>query len=622
MSNFPGIIRSKTKEWLNCFRNIGILYRKIGKSHKGYIVASLFMILVQAVQPFNSILFLKMIIEELTLGQNWMMATVYAVTMCGLELVFRLLNLSYGNYEAKKIIQLKTDFLLEIEEKTMILPYQQIEDPRMIDERQKAMEVFYPRQAAFMDIQNTIVCFKLLITHILQISGLIAIMLTLNPLIFITLLVICFISSILNAIASNKEFEVWDQSLVKIGRKLGYFQEISTNFTYAKEMRINRLGQWIVDKMQSITKAIVKGINKTVVVFTVTAVLSSILMILQNGGMYLYLGWLAYSQIITIADLTAYISSIGTFIAALTGVSGCLITLQKSGLYIDIYLRYLKNTDFHIAEEESPTVGLNGLEDFELHLENVWFSYPDQEEYTLKGVTLTISNHMKLAIVGENGAGKTTLIKLLLRLYKPTKGYIYLNGVDIQTINFQSYIQHIAAVFQDFRILNFTADENIRFGRQGDEGEIEEIIREIGLTETFSQLPAGLETVMGRQFNSDGTELSGGQQQKLAIARALYKQASLIVLDEPTAMLSPRSEYEIYTNFYTLTKDKTTIYISHRMSSCRFCDQIVVLNSGEMIEKGSHEELIKAKGEYYRLYTLQAEFYQDLKDTETHAAAD
>lgn len=203
MNNIGKIIRLKTKEWRNYFRNVGILYRKRRQS-KGYLIISALMILVQAIQPFNSILFLRWIIEELIQEQRWGVAAAYAVIMCSLELLFRVLNTLYGNYEDKKIIEFKTAFLLEIEEMTMLLPYQQIEDPRVIDQRQKAMEVFYPRQAAFMDIRNTIVCYKLLITNILQFIGLISILLTLNPLIFLSLFFVCFVTSMLNAIASIK----------------------------------------------------------------------------------------------------------------------------------------------------------------------------------------------------------------------------------------------------------------------------------------------------------------------------------------------------------------------------------------------------------------------------------
>jgi ABC-type multidrug transport system fused ATPase/permease subunit len=229
-------------------------------------------------------------------------------------------------------------------------------------------------------------------------------------------------------------------------------------------------------------------------------------------------------------------------------------------------------------------------------------------------MNLNINTGEKMAIVGDNGAGKTTIIKLLLRFYQPTKGIIRINGIDINTIKYEDYVKCMTAVFQDFNIFNFSVIENIVFDNPYAEEQIEKIAHELNLDQIIQDLPSGYDTELGRRFSQEGIELSGGQQQKLAIARALFKNSSLIILDEPTAMLSPTAEFEIYSNFSLLTGDKTTLYISHRMSSCRFCSRIAVMKMGVLVELGNHDELMLQKGEYNTLYTTQAEFYKLLNE--------
>jgi len=301
-------------------------------------------------------------------------------------------------------------------------------------------------------------------------------------------------------------------------------------------------------------------------------------------------------------------------------MSACIISLQKAGMHLSIYFSYLKTiasgppaqaADGSAASVTS--VSLTDGEPVEIEFVDVWFKYPDQEHYTIRNFNLTILPGEKLAIVGENGAGKTTIIKLLLRFYKPSKGQILMNGIDIQRIDQDDYMNMITAVFQDFNILNFSLIDNIVFDNAYSQEKVAEIAASLDLDRTIEKLPRGIYTELGRLFNQEGIELSGGQQQKLTIARALYKDSPLIVLDEPTAMLSPKAEYEIYSNFAALAKERTAVYISHRMSSCRFCLRIVVMKEGEMVELGNHEQLMREQGEYYRLYTTQVEFYKNME---------
>lgn len=612
-------MKERLQAWLSLqyLKNILQIYKKIWRIDKLYIFNTIMIIIVQSVHPFVNIIFLKYVIDELTTRRRMEYVVAYVIIVCLTEFALRIAQGIFSSYELKKIIQFKSVFIKELNDKTMTLSFQQIEDTYLINDRQKALEIFYPGQAHFMDLKNTIIDSKSIVSHIIRFVGTICILVKLNIVLFLLLLLTYFVSNVLNTIAADKEFNVWSNSLVEIGRKVGYFQELSTEYSYAKEMRINRLGQWVVDKMYYFFRLEREEIEQSVKTFVVMQTISNTLQNIINAGAYLFLGWMAYKGICTLSEMIVFINTIGVFIIALLGISHCYISLQKAGWHLSIYFQYMNvesNREKKDVEQESLTLGKSSFATIEF--QNVWFQYPGREEYTIKNLSFRIDNGEKIAIVGENGAGKTTIIKLLLRLYQPTKGKILMNGVDISKIDFDEYVKRAAVVFQDFNILEYTLRENITMGSKTDQMRIEEIVKQLNLEEMVSKTPKKYETILGRRFAQDGIELSGGQQQKIAIARALYKDSSLIILDEPTAMLSPTAEFEIYSQFSKMTSNRTAIYISHRMSSCIFCDRIIVMNKGEMVELGSHDELMKNKSVYHTLFTTQAEFYKKLENKE------
>lgn len=249
---------------------------------------------------------------------------------------------------------------------------------------------------------------------------------------------------------------------------------------------------------------------------------------------------------------------------------------------------------------------------YEIEFRNVSFRYPGTETYALKDFSLKLRIGEKMAIVGMNGSGKTTMIKLLCRLYDPEEGQILLNGVDIRKFSREEYIRLFSVVFQDFSLLSMPLGQNVAASVEVDGERAEEALRQAGLYERLQELPRGLDTYLYQNIEDEGVEISGGEAQKIAIARALYKDAPFVLLDEPTASLDPLSEYEIYSGFDTMVKDKTAIYISHRLSSCRFCSDIAVLHEGRLVQRGSHEELLAdPSGKYYELWNAQAQYYRE-----------
>lgn len=247
--------------------------------------------------------------------------------------------------------------------------------------------------------------------------------------------------------------------------------------------------------------------------------------------------------------------------------------------------------------------------EYQLATEALSFSYPGAAEASLKHITQTFEVGKKYAIVGENGSGKTTFIKVLMRLYEASQGEVLMNQIAVNKYNLSDYYQIFSVVFQDYRLLSFKLGQNLAVQQTFDEELASSIMDEVGLGELLTSLPAGLSTYMGKEFEEEGVSFSGGQTQKIAMARALYKDAAIMILDEPTAALDPVAEFEIYQQFSQIAEGKTAFYISHRLSSCRFCDEVLVFDQGEVVQRGSHEDLVHVPGKYRDLWQAQAQYY-------------
>lgn len=245
-----------------------------------------------------------------------------------------------------------------------------------------------------------------------------------------------------------------------------------------------------------------------------------------------------------------------------------------------------------------------------MEFEHVSFKYPGSEEYVIKDLNLNFVIGERMAIVGKNGSGKTTFIKLLCRLYDVTEGSIKVNGVDIRKYDYQEYCRLFAAVFQDFQMFAFPLGENIAGGEDVIQEKAVDALNRAGMGERLERLPGKLDTYVGKEFSDEGITFSGGEKQKMAIARAIYKDAPFVIMDEPTAALDPVSECEVFAGFDRMVGNKTAIYISHRLASCRFCQDIIVFDGGRVVQRGSHEELETQEGLYRELWEAQARYYQ------------
>ena len=333
---------------------------------------------------------------------------------------------------------------------------------------------------------------------------------------------------------------------------------------------------------------------------------NALLSLLSNFAAYLVIGARALYGVLPIGDVLLYAGSV-------TRAMSDLQTFLATGSEFDYINSYLSTYEDFIAQPSMAYDGTLPIEkrddgQYEFAFHDVSFSYPGTNIPVLEHVTLSFAVGEKTALVGRNGAGKTTLIKLLCRLYEPTSGYITLNGIDIRKYSYKEYTQAFSVVFQDFHLFSLPLDENIAAGTEIDEAALQSSLAKVGLTECVQRLPQGTHT---RLYNNNGTgvDLSGGEAQRTAIARALYKDAPFVILDEPTAALDPIAEAEIYEQFSQMISGKTAVYISHRMSRCKFCDRIVVLDHGRIAEDGTHDTLLANHGIYANLYETQAQYY-------------
>ena len=332
---------------------------------------------------------------------------------------------------------------------------------------------------------------------------------------------------------------------------------------------------------------------------------NALLSLLSNFAAYLVIGARALYGVLPIGDVLLYAGSV-------TRAMSDLQTFLATGSEFDYINSYLSTAVaffiHHMITIHTLPIEKRDDGQYEFAFHDVSFSYPGTNIPVLEHVTLSFAVGEKTALVGRNGAGKTTLIKLLCRLYEPTSGYITLNGIDIRKYSYKEYTQAFSVVFQDFHLFSLPLDENIAAGTEIDEAALQSSLAKVGLTDRVQQLPQGVRTRLYNN-NGSGVDLSGGEAQRTAIARALYKDAPFVILDEPTAALDPIAEAEIYEQFSQMTAGKTAVYISHRMSSCKFCDRIIVLDHGRIAEDGTHDTLLANHGIYANLYETQAQYY-------------
>lgn len=389
-----------------------------------------------------------------------------------------------------------------------------------------------------------------------------------------------------------------------------YFSFAVYNYRNGKEIRLYQEDELILNEKEKCDRF---NIQKWRTVFRKNAKYELVMHLLEICSsllLYSFAGFRAITGQLTPGEVVAFVLLFFTQIQ--TGISRVSDGLNM----VKMAPPFLKNIFDFLDRPEAKYKGSLPTEkrddnEYEFEFRHVWFRYPGSEAFVLKDVSLKWRIGEKMALVGKNGCGKSTLVKLLCRLYDPTEGVITLNGIDIRKYKYEDYIALFSVVFQDSQLFSFSVAENVAASLDYDADRVEDCVRRAGLSERLDRMEQGIETCLYKDFDEKGVEISGGEAQKLMLARAIYKGAPFIVLDEPTAALDPISEHEIYTKFNEIVGTRTAIYISHRLSSCRFCDEITVMEEGRIVERGSHEALLETGSVYPALWNAQAEYYRE-----------
>ena len=453
------------------------------------------------------------------------------------------------------------------------------------------------------------------LTELLQNIGGFLIYLTilsdLNPVMLLVVIFTCVAGFFVSRYTNNWMFTHREEEDTYYAKKR-YIRDKSESVTLAKDIRIFGLQNWLNDLLDGVHNVYLDFRIRVERILLLADITDVVLTMARNGIAYAYLLNMAIHDGLTVSQFVLYFTAVSTFTTWIMGILQKATKLHKQSLDISQVREFLEYPEPFLFEEG---MAVPKADAYELKLENVSFRYPGAEQDTIHNLNLTVHPGEKLAIVGLNGAGKTTLVKLLCGLFDPTEGRVLLNGMDIRGFNRREYYGLFSAVFQEFSILDVTVAENItQTTEEFDEKKLWDCIEKAGLTDTIKELPNGLDTHVGREVYLDGVLFSGGQTQRLMLARALYKDGPILMLDEPTAALDPIAENDIYMKYNDMTAGKTSMFISHRLASTRFCDRIIFVADGHIAEEGTHESLLAAGGEYAKLFEVQSRYYQEGKE--------
>ena len=407
---------------------------------------------------------------------------------------------------------------------------------------------------------------------------------------------------------SSRQVRKLLSSVVDVNLHAGKLVELEGDYAYGKDIRLYGMGEGLVQKELELSMTWARAYNRVQLRAELLNSLGKAADFVLRFGVYLVLIYASLQGEVSVGSIAQYVSCVTLLLSAAAGIVRSIQRLTVN----DGYLKRLFSW-FDIPNEMyKGTLTVEKRDDNEYFVEfrDVSFKYPHADTWALRHVNMKFKVGEKLAVVGMNGSGKTTFIKLLCRLYDPTEGEILLNGVDIRKYDYDEYMSLFSVVFQDFKLFSISLGQNVAASTDFDRARADECLKRAGFDGREAMMPKGLDTPLYKDFDKEGVEISGGEAQKIALARALYKDAPFIVLDEPTAALDPVSEYEVYSRFNAIAGDKTAIYISHRLASCRFCDKIAVFHEGQIVQTGRHEELIAdAVGKYHELWTAQAQYY-------------
>ncbi len=580
--------------------------------------------LVSALQPFATIWFSARIINELSGERRIKTLILHVCAVILINFAASTLRSVIDKVTNEKESVMWSFFGKVFADKQMSMDYVDLEDASIQHQRKMAEEDLYMFGNGLAQLVwgtaglvnasvNIIVSIALAATLFTQSAGNNVID---SPLWAIALLICILIGGLCNSQATIKEnrvFEKMTKGIVWFNRLFMFFgNELYMNPERAKDVRIydqSIIADHVLGKLIEHDN----GNDDAVFKMSLYPAIAGVVVGLGNAACYLFVALKAFLGAFGVGSIVQYV---GVLSRLGDGVQEMMYILADNEVYcshLQMLFDYLDlpNKKYQgTLPIEKRAFCTGGDNEYEIEFRDVSFRYPAAETFALRHVSMKFRMGERLAVVGRNGSGKTTFIKLLCRLYDPTEGVILLNGIDIRKYDYNEYMSIFSVVFQDFKLFSFSLGQNVATSIEFDRDRAIEYLKEAGFGERLGEMPDGIETCLYKDFDDAGVELSGGEAQKIALARMLYKDVPFIILDEPTAALDPIAEYEVYTKFNEIVGGKTAIYISHRLSSCRFCDDIAVFHEGALIQRGNHDALLADRqGKYIELWNAQAQYY-------------
>lgn len=598
----------------NIFQNILFLLKGIKKEHPVLLLFIFMQIILSVVSPVFGI-YMPKVALDLVLGQADLRHVFLVLGAFGMVMALSMAVSGMAN-EGKYMLynDMRRYYQTEIFLQSLSCDYKNVESREGQMKYQKAMDTLLSGDwsgtsvmlVSSIDILVSALCFFIY-------SGIMA---ALSPLLILVLVGLSLISLASTRRAQGYEHAHKDEA-AEYAKKLGYINRAGSDVRFGKDMRLYHTGGWFMELRDNLIEESTKLQSKIQNRYFASGTVNAFILFLRDGISYAYLIYAVTSGQITVPEFTLYFGAITAFSGFVGSMVNSFNELHGANLQMNTMRAFLDSMDD--PEPESPQ-DIAVLKDYSIEFQDVSFSYGSDNGVVLEHFNLKIGAGEKVALVGVNGAGKTTIVKLLCGFYKPDSGRIMIGGQDINSFKKEDLFRLFSVVFQDIYIPPFTVLENVSMKKaeESDRCLAKECLIKAGLWERVAKWEEGIDAPMTREI-TEGLVLSGGQQQKLLMARALYKDAPILILDEPTATLDPIAESQTYEQFRQIALDKSAIYISHRLASTRFCDKIAFLSGGRITEEGTHEELMKRGGAYQEMFALQSKYYRSGEGDAKHA---
>ncbi len=587
--------------------NLQLSFREIWNYDKRIIFVLIVDVFVNALRPFPSILLAGRIVDCITEGKNFTLVITYIILMFGTDYLLTALSTFLAKSRDYLFIKLTNKLDNDVNRKCLNTDFEQFNDSSVQDRIMMVNQAVHGNNF----FTSLTIVFET-ISQFITLVGIVCVMTTLNIWLLVIALAVITLQAVLHYIRLRHDRKYIEDS-VSDRRKVAYVSQLVKDIRSKKDIIMFGMSDYLLGKIESFQQAMLvldkRRIKKGGFIEMATYSLS----VAFQVSAYFLIGINAFIGKISIGDFTIGITSLINFMSSSSFVTNNIITFNDNLFYIRQYKSFHKLRSKFDTTNKTITLDNIDTKNIEIEFRNVSFRYPNSTAFVLKNINLTIKNSERLGIVGYNGAGKTTFTLLLTRMYDPTEGTIYLNGVDIRDIDYKEYQKIISSVNQDFSLLAFSLLENVAITDNASPEEkmkVLKLLKENGLRERLKKLYRGLDTPVTKTLSASGVDLSGGELQKIAVARGLYKNSPILILDEPTSALDPVAEHEIFQKFAKMSEGKTTILISHRIYSTRFCDKIAVFDKGEIKEYGTFRELMELKGLYFDFYQQQADYFR------------